>query len=37
MATSGNDINTVKTAFKWITNHRKFFIIYALKKMQNYA
>jgi len=28
---------TVKTAFKWRTNCRKFFIIQALKKMQNYA
>jgi len=27
MATSGYYINTVKTAFKWKTNHRKFFII----------
>jgi len=27
IATSGNYINTVKTAFKWRTNHRKFFII----------
>jgi len=27
MATSGNYINILKTAFKWRTNHRKFFII----------
>jgi len=30
-------IYTVKMAFKWRTNHRKFFIILVLKKIQNYA
>ena len=32
MDTSGNYINTVKMAFRWITNHRKFFIILALPR-----
>ena len=32
MATSGNYISNVKTAFKWRTNHRKFFVIFGTQK-----